>query len=131
VKKTALFLCLALYCLACYTPPPPPPIETWPSRVVTEENLTFYVSGLRIAGTDQVLRVKGATTNLWVPLAQVQTANFTGPVEDRYRRARIFLLDGSSLTVDVFVDFIIQGYTAAGAWNMPMERVKFLEIGTE
>lgn len=99
--------------------------------MVTEENLTFFVSGLRIAGTDQTLRARAGATNLWLPLDQVQTASFTGPVTERYRRARIFLEDGSTLSVDVFVDFIIQGHTAAGGWNMPMERVKFLAMGTD
>jgi hypothetical protein len=111
--------------------PKPPPTEANPSVVVTRDGIAFYVKGVRIPGTRQEVRLKLGDTLTWVPLEQVAVIRFTGPIRDTYRLAIIYLTDGSRLQGDVFVDFLIEGTTDLGYWNMPMRKVESLEMGLD
>jgi hypothetical protein len=110
-----------------YKPKPPSPPN--PSVVVTRDGIVFYVKGLRIPGTRQELRLKLGDTLTWVPWEQVAVIRFTGPIRDTYRPVIIYLTDGGRLEGDVFVDFLIEGATDMGYWNMPMRKVESLEMG--
>lgn len=132
-KVSALFVCLvmALAMAACAPKFVPPPPVTEPSRVVTQEGIAFYVRGLRIPGTRQDLKVKEGETLTWIPLILVKQLRFSGPVSDRYRSAEIILAGGERIKGEVFVDFLVEGTTDLGYWNMPMGKVARLELGTE
>ena len=107
------------------TPAPPPT----PSTVVTKDGLAFSVTGVRIPGTRQDLKVKLGDSLVWVPLDKVAVVRFSGPIRDTYRPAIIYLEDGEKIIGDVFVDFLIEGATDLGYWNMPMRKVESLEMG--
>ena len=121
---------LALSACAPYQPTPPPP-EVSPSMVITRDGMVFYVKGLRIPGTRQELRLKEASTQTWIPLEQVGAVRFTGPIRDQYRQASISLAGGETLQGEVFVDFLIEGTTDLGYWNMPMSKVERLQLAYE
>jgi hypothetical protein len=104
---------------------------TYPSVVVTRAGVAFYVNGLRIPGTRQDLRLKEGDSFTWVPLEQVSAVRFSGPIHDTYRSAIIFLTGGGRLQGDVFVDFLIEGTTDTGYWNMSMRQVESLEVGSD
>jgi hypothetical protein len=105
---------------------PPPPVS--PSMVVTQDGMAFYVKGLRIPGTRQELRLREGGTLTWVPLEQVSAVQFSGPVQDTYRRAVITLTGGERLKGEVYVNFLIEGVTDLGYWNMPMSKVASLNL---
>jgi hypothetical protein len=105
-----------------------PPPEVSPSVVVTQDGTAFYVKGLRIPGTRQELRLKQNNTLTWVPLEQVSAVRFAGPVQDTYRQADIFLTGGERLQGEVYVNFLIEGTTDLGYWNMPMRKVDRLNL---
>ena len=107
-----------------------PPV-TYPSVVTTQNGAAFYVKGLRIPGTFQELRLREGDSLTWVPLQQVSVARFTGPACNAYRPAIIFLTGGERLRGDVFADFLIEGTTDPGYWNMPMGDVQSLAMGTD
>jgi hypothetical protein len=105
---------------------PPPPVS--PSMVVTQDGMAFYVNGLRIPGTRQELRLREGGTLTWVPLEQVSAVTFSGPVRDTYRQAVITLTGGERLKGEVYVNFLIEGTTDLGYWNMPMSKVASLNL---
>jgi hypothetical protein len=105
---------------------PPPPVS--PSMVVTQEGMAFYVKGLRIPGTRQELRLREGGTLTWVPLEQVSAVTFSGPIQDTYRQAVITLTGGERLKGEVDVNFLIEGTTDLGYWNMPMRKVASLNL---
>ena len=104
----------------------PPPVS--PSMVITQDGVAFYVKGLRIPGTRQELRLKENDTLTWVPLEQVSAVVFSGPIRDTYRQAVITLTGGERLRGQVFVNFLIEGATDMGYWNMPMSKVASLNL---
>ena len=106
--------------------PTPPPVS--PSMVVTRDGMAFYVKGLRIPGTRQELRLREGGTLTWVPLEQVSAVQFSGPIEDTYRQAVITLTGGERLKGEVYVNFLIEGTTDLGYWNMPMSKVASLNL---
>jgi hypothetical protein len=105
-----------------------PPPEVSPSVVVTQNGTAFYVKGLRIPGTRQELRLRQSGTLTWVPLEQVSAVRFAGPVQDTYRQADIILTGGERLQGEVYVNFLIEGTTDLGYWNMPMSKVERLNL---
>jgi len=96
--------------------------------VVTQDGIAFYVQGLRIPGTRQELRLRESGTLTWVPLEQVMAVTFSGPIEDTYRQAVITLTGGERLQGEVYVNFLIEGTTDLGYWNMPMSKVESLNL---
>ena len=106
--------------------PPPPPVS--PSMVVTQDGIAFYVKGLRIPGTRQELRLREGGTLTWVPLEQVSAVQFSGPIHDTYRQAVITLTGGERLKGEVYVNFLIEGTTDLGYWNMSMTKVASLNL---
>jgi hypothetical protein len=106
--------------------PPPPPVS--PSMVVTQAGMAFYVKGLRIPGTRQELRLKEGGTLTWIPLEQVSAVRFSGPIQDTYRQAVITLTGGERLQGEVYVNFLIEGTTDLGYWNIPMRKVESLNL---
>ena len=105
-----------------------PPLEVSASVVVTQNGTAFYVKGLRIPGTRQELRLRQSGTMTWVPLEQVSAVRFAGPVQDTYRQADIILTGGERLQGEVYVNFLIEGTTDLGYWNMPMSKVERLNL---
>ena len=105
-----------------------PPLPVSPSMVVTQDGMAFYVKGLRIPGTRQELRLRQSGTLTWVPLEQVSAVRFSGPVQDTYRQAVITLTGGERLQGEVDVNFLIEGTTDLGYWNMPMRKVASLNL---
>ena len=106
----------------------PPPPQVSPSMVVTQDGMAFYVKGLRIPGTRQELRLKEGGTLTWIPLEQVSAVRFSGPIQDTYRQAVITLTGGERLQGEVYVNFLIEGTTDLGYWNMPMRKVASLNL---
>jgi hypothetical protein len=106
----------------------PPPLPVSPSMVVTRDGTAYYVKGLRIPGTRQELRLRESGTLTWVPLEQVSAVQFSGPIQDTYRQAVITLTGGERLKGEVFVNFLIEGTTDLGYWNMPMSKVASLNL---
>ncbi len=104
---------------------------TFPSVVTSQGGTAFSVTGLRIPGTMQELRFKQGNGLTWVPLKQVSVVRFTGPACGSYRPAILFLTGGDRLRGDLFVDFLIEGTTDQGYWNISMREVQSLEMGTE
>jgi hypothetical protein len=105
---------------------PPPPVS--PSMVVTQDGMAYYVKGVRIPGTRQELRLKEGETLTWVPLEQVMAVQFSGPIRDTYRQAVVTLTGGERLKGEVYVNFLIEGATDLGYWNMPMSKVASLNL---
>jgi hypothetical protein len=131
--KTLAWLAVVASCLvglsACNPQKAKPPApEVSPSVVVTHDGMAFYVKGLRIPGTRQELRLKEGGTITWLPLEQVSTVRFTGPVLETYRQAVITLTGGERLQGEVYVNFLIEGTTDLGYWNMPMSKVESLNL---
>jgi hypothetical protein len=122
---------LAIAACAPQTVAPPPVAPTWPSEVVSREGVAFTVRKLRIPGTSQEIRLQTGGSEIWLPLDQVTGINFTGPIQGRYRPAQIILTGGDVITGDLFVDFLLEGTTDLGYWNIPMSRVERLQIGTD
>ncbi|MBM4300112.1 MAG: hypothetical protein FJ121_01055 [Deltaproteobacteria bacterium] len=106
--------------------PPPPAVS--PSMIVTKDGMAFFVKRLRIPGTRQELRLKEGGTLTWVPLEQVLAVRFSGPLQDTYRQAVITLTGGDRLQGEVYVNFLIEGATDLGYWNMPMSKVESLNL---
>ena len=105
-----------------------PPPEVSPSVVVTQDGTAFYVKKLRIPGTRQELRLRQSGTLTWVPLEQVSAVRFTGPMQDTYRQGEITLTGGERLQGEVFVNFLVEGTTDLGYWNMPLSKVDRLNL---
>ena len=105
-----------------------PPLPVSPSMVITQDGMAFYVKGLRIPGTRQELRLREGETLTWVPLEQVSAVQFSGPIQDTYRQAVITLTGGERLKGEVYVNFLIEGATDLGYWNMPMSKVASLNL---
>jgi hypothetical protein len=96
--------------------------------VVTQDGMAFYVKGLRIPGTRQELRLREGGTLTWVPLEQVSAVQFSGPIQDTYRQAVITLTGGERLKGEVYVNFLIEGATDLGYWNMHLSKVASLNL---
>jgi len=96
--------------------------------VVTQDGTAYYVKGVRIPGTRQELRLRQSGTLTWIPLEQVMAVQFTGPVQDAYRQGRITLTGGERLQGEVYVNFLLEGTTDLGYWNMPMSKVASLNL---
>jgi hypothetical protein len=107
----------------------PPP--TWPSQVTTQEGIKFYVRGLRIPGTIQDLQLMKGGAKTWIPLSLIMQVRFTGPLHNRYRPAQILLISGETVQGEVFVDFLLGGTTDLGYWNIRVEKIERLDLGTE
>jgi hypothetical protein len=105
-----------------------PPPEVSPSVVVTQDGTAYYVKKLRIPGTRQELRLRQSGTLTWIPLEQVSAVRFTGPVQDTYRQSDIILTGGERLQGEVYVNFLIEGTTDLGYWNMPLSKVDRLNL---
>jgi hypothetical protein len=99
--------------------------------VITQDNVEFYVKGLRLTGTRQELVLREAGTQTWLPLTLIQNLRFTGPEMDRYRPVEIMLTTGEKVRGNLFVDCLLHGATDLGYWNMPLRKVERLEMGTE
>ncbi len=84
-----------------------------------------------MAGTFQEWRLQQGDSIFWVPFDQVGGLRFTGPAEGSYRPAQIFLTEGDQIRGKLYVDFLLEGTTDVGYWNMPMSQVDRLSIGTE
>jgi hypothetical protein len=108
-----------------------PPPESWPSRVVTSDGVRFEVRNLRIAGTRQDFKLKVAGTTTWIPLSEVANVRLWGQIVEQYRPARIFLLKSGRLEGELFVDFILEGTSDQGYWNMPLNKVEALDMGSD
>jgi hypothetical protein len=129
VKVILLAGCLLM--LSACPPRPIPPPPGFPSEVFTQTGMAFPVRGLRMPGTFQDWRLRQGDSIIWLPFDQVEAMRFTGPVQGGYRPAQIFLSGGDQIKAEVFVDFLIEGTTDAGYWNMPMSQVERLSVGTE
>ena len=105
-----------------------PPPEVSPSVVITQGGTAYYVKTLRIPGTRQELRLRQSGTLTWVPLEQVSAVRFAGPIQDTYRQADIILTGGERLQGEVYVNFLIEGTTDLGYWNMPLSKVDRLNL---
>jgi hypothetical protein len=123
VRLVVLAACL-LPLSACNPEVKKPPVETPASVVYTKDGMAFYVKGVRIPGTRQELRLKESGTLTWVPLEQVMGVWFIGPVHETYRHALVLLTGGERLEGEVYVNFLIEGTTDLGYWNMPMSKVE-------
>jgi hypothetical protein len=131
--RTLVLLAVVGICLAGFSAcnpqkAKPPPPEAAPSVVITQDGLAYYVKGLRIPGTRQELRLKEGGTLTWLPLEQVSTVRFTGPVSETYRPAVITLTGGERLQGEVYVNFLLEGTTDLGYWNIPMSKVERLNL---
>jgi hypothetical protein len=104
--------------------------EIWPSRVTTSEGMRFEVWNLKIPGTKQDLKLKTAGTTTWISLSEVANIRLSGPIVDQYRSARIFLLKGGRLEGELFVDFILEGNSDQGYWNILMHQVEAVDFGS-
>ena len=122
---------LACFLGACAEVKVAPPPQTWPSIVTSEEQVQYYVSGLRVPGTRQEIRTRKGEANLWIPLSQISGIRFTTPVFEDYRAAEIVLVNGETLRVEVEANQILEGKTEAGYWNMPLSKMYSLELGTQ
>ncbi|MFZ5447277.1 MAG: hypothetical protein ACOZFS_01370 [Thermodesulfobacteriota bacterium] len=131
VFQAGLMMLLGLTLTACAPKTVTPPPLTWPSEVVSREGVAFSVHKLRIPGTFQEIKLKEGGSEIWVPLDQVVGIRFAGPIKDLYRPAYIVLTSGDIIKGDLFVDFLLEGTTDLGYWNIPMSRVERLEIGTD
>jgi hypothetical protein len=99
-----------------------------PSIVVTQDGTAFYVKGLRIPGTRQELRLRQSGTLTWIPLEQVSGVRLVGPMLDTYRPVEIILTGGERLQGELYVNFLLEGTTDLGYWNMPMSKVDSLSL---
>lgn len=124
----AVFAGCLLVLSACNPTVKLPPRPVSPSMVITQDGVAFYVKELRIPGTRQELRLKANNTLTWVPLEQVSAVVFSGPIQDTYRHAVITLTGGERLQGEVFVNFLLEGMTDLGYWNMPMSKVASLNL---
>lgn len=123
-----LALWLVSLLAACSTPPPPR--ASWPSLVVTEDRVQYYVSNLKLPGTRQELRARRGEGNLWIPLREMASLRFTGYLHpDDYRRARVVLRSGEVLEVELYTRGLVEGDTDAGYWNLPLSQVATIEFG--
>ncbi|MFP3867531.1 MAG: hypothetical protein ACLFUU_05105 [Desulfobacteraceae bacterium] len=122
---------LVLWLGAACAPQMVPAPLTWPSVVITEDGVAYYVRYLRLPGTRQELRVKKGKANTWMPLALMQSLEFTGPIQDDYRPAKIVLTSGEALHVEVATNCVLEGNTDLGYWNMLLAKVTRIEFGTE
>lgn len=130
-KKNLIFLCLLLVlCGGCTREIVIPAPEIWPSRVTTSEGMRFEVWNLKIPGTKQDLKLKTAGTTTWISLSEVANIRLSGPIVDQYRSARIFLLKGGRLEGELFVDFILEGNSDQGYWNILMHQVEAVDFGS-
>jgi hypothetical protein len=105
-----------------------PPLPVSPSMVITQDGIAYYVKGVRIPGTRQELRLRQSGTLTWIPLEQVLAVQFSGPIRDTYRQAVVTLTGGERLQGEVFVNFLIEGSTDLGYWNIPMSKVASLNL---
>jgi hypothetical protein len=105
-----------------------PPLPVSPSMVITQDGIAHYVKGVRIPGTRQELRLRQGGTLTWIPLEQVSAVKFSGPVQDTYRQAVVTLTGGERLQGEVYVNFLIEGTTDLGYWNMSMAKVASLNL---
>jgi hypothetical protein len=119
---------LMLY--ACNPQVKKPPPVIWPSLVITRDGMAYDVQRLRMTGTTQELRLKQGETTIWVPLQQVDQIRFSGQVRDRFRPVLIVLTTYEKLEGEIFVDFLIEGVTDQGYWNISMTNVESLVMGT-
>jgi hypothetical protein len=122
-----------LLAAACATPKPPPspPITKSPSKVITEDNTLYFVWGLKLPGTSQEVKLKNGRALTWVPLSIIRVITVTGPEDNQYRPAQIFLNSGERLTGDLFVDQLIEGTTDVGYWNISLQAVKQVGMGEQ
>jgi hypothetical protein len=125
-----LALILTVFLPACAPVVVPPPV-THPSVVTSQEGVAFYVTGLKLPGTRQELRLKEGGAITWIPLAAIDQLRFTGPMHESYRPAIIVLTSGERVQSEVRVgDLLLEGVTDLGYWNMPLKKVIHLKMGT-
>jgi hypothetical protein len=123
---------LILWLMACAPEVVVQPPASQPSVVTTQEGLAFYVHRLRLPGTRQELLLRSGGTRTWLPLAAMQELRFTGPLQERYQPALIYLTSGEQLQGEIFVgQILLEGITDLGYWNMPLSKVVRLEFGTD
>ncbi len=122
---------LAVLTSACAAKAPPPPPINWPSRVVTEEGMAFYVRKLRIPGTRQSLLLREGGASTWLPLNLIQILRFTGPEENGFRPVEIVLISGDKTKGEMDVTPRLEGVTDLGYWGVALRDVARLEIGME
>jgi len=91
----------------------------------------FEVFKLKIPGTKQDLKIKMGGTTTWIPLSEVANIRLWGPIVEQYRPARIFLLKGGRIEGELFVDFILEGTFNQAYWNVPMNQVVSLDMGSD
>ncbi|AEB08687.1 hypothetical protein [Desulfobacca acetoxidans] len=131
IKSLIFLMLLFSWLIGCAKEVVLPPVEPWPSKVVTSDGMGYFVYNLRIPGTKQAVKMREGGAITWIPLADIANIRFTGPVCDQYRPARIFLLRGGRLEGELFVDFIIEGTSDQGYWNIPMSKVEAVDIGSD
>ena len=125
---------LALGLVAACAPlaaPPPPPIPTYPTRVITEDGMAYAVSGFKLPGTRQELTLRVDDARQWIPLDQIQSVRFSGPVRHNYRQAEIVLLGGERFQAKVYVHILVEGTTDIGYWNMSLSKIARLDLGSD
>ena len=124
---------LALWMVAACSPKvaPPPPIPTYPTRVITEDGMAYAVSGFKLPGTRQELTLRVDDARQWIPLDQIQSVRFSGPVRHNYRQAEIVLLGGERFQAKVYVHILVEGNTDIGYWNMSLSKIARLDLGSD
>ncbi len=135
-RITASSLCwvLALWLLAACAPRelPPTPPPSYPSRVITQDGLAFTVHRLRLPGTRQEIAIRDGGAGQWLALNLLLSVRFTGPTQEGYRQAEIFLIGGEKMRGEVYVvNVLLEGSTDLGYWNMPLSRVNRLDLGRD
>jgi len=99
--------------------------------VITEDGVAFMISRFRIPGTRQELTLRYDTAKQWMALNLLQRVQFSGPVKDGYRQAEITLTAGERMQAEVYVNFIVEGETDLGYWNMSLSRINRLDLGSD
>ncbi len=133
--KKVFLCCLVMvvwWAPACrYKAPPPPPAPVYPTRVITQDGIAFMVHRFRIPGTRQELTLRYDAAKQWMALNLLQRVQFSGPIKDGYRQAEITLASGERMQAEVFVNTIVEGESDLGYWNMSLDRIDRLDLGSD
>jgi len=133
--EKAILCCLVLavwLAPACrYKAPPPPPAPVYPTRVISQDGVSYMVHRFRIPGTRQEFTLRYDGTKLWMALNLFQRVQFSGAAKDGYRQAEITLASGERMQAEVFVNTIVEGETDLGYWNMSLSQINRLDLGSD
>jgi hypothetical protein len=134
IKAAVFWGIFILWLVAACAPqaaPPPPPAPLFPTRVITQDGMSYMVNRFRLPGTRQELTLRYDGTRQWIALNLLRYLNFKGPLREGYRQAEIILLSGEKMQTEVFVNTIVEGSTDLGYWNMPLSRIERLDLGSD